>query len=802
MADFRTLLWLLLCLLPSVALSQVYNQMDASGNITQRDEFGNATDDNASGNFNPNRRDSAKITKEIPRGVHVWTIDRRFGDVRPAEVDTMPHLYQNSIYNTGIWKEFNTTGSNYTARQNRIFIDRPKTEEFFFVQPYDYTTRHPDQFLFTNTLSPYTNISYDNCGDQQKGEDHIDAKFAVNANKRFGFGFDLDYHYNRGYFQYTNNANFRAALYASYIGDKYQMHALFTDYHRKATENGGITNDDYITHPESFEDAFSEEEIPTVLTKNWNRNNSQHFFLSHRYNIGFYRKVKMTEAEIKARQFAAAAAKQKQEREAAKAGGSDKTPRRGDIKSGRNADPVAEQMPSGRPANAKIAGDEPGTAKKEVEQPDTTRIPVESAEAMDSLLAIKAREDSIEATMKKEYVPVTSIIHTLDINSYDRIYQAYATPTGYYAHNYYDRNYENAYGNDSIYDKNTFTSVKNTFALALLEGFNKYMKAGLKAFVSFDYRQFKMPDLVGNDTTAYVLNKWTEQGISVGGQISKTQGRTLHFNLAAELGVTGREAGALAVDFATDLNFKLFGDTVRLAANAWFHRTNPTFFQNSYHSKHLWWDQSLKSETRTHLEGVFSYDKTDTRLRVAIDEIQNYTYFGMSYAATTKGRTNLTAGVYQSSGNINMLTAQLIQNLHFGIVHWDNVVTYQNSSDPYVLPVPSLNIFSNLYLKFKIARVLLVELGGCATYFTSYTAPDYCPQLNQFAIQQNGASRIEIGGYPFVDVYANMHLKRARFFIAMSHVNAGSGSMKYFLTPHYPTNSRVLHMGVSWNFYN
>ena len=801
MSDFKTLLWLLLWLLPSVALSQVYNQMDAFGNITQRDEFGNAMDNNQSGNFNPNRSDSTKVSKEIPRGVRVWTIDRRFGDVRPAEVDTMPHLYQNSIYNTGIWKEYNTIGSNYTARQSRIFIDRPKTDEFFFVQPYDYMTRQPDQFLFTNTLSPYTNLSYDNCGDQQHGEDHIDAKFAVNVNKRLGFGFDLDYHYNRGYFQNTNTANFRAALYASYIGDKYQMHALFTDYHRKATESGGITSDEYITHPESFADAFSEDEIPSVLNKNWNRNNSTHFFLSHRYNIGFYRKVKMTEAEIKARQFAAAAAKQKQEREAAKAG-SDKASRRGDMKSGRNGAPVVDETPSGRPANAKIAGDEPMAGKTEKEQTDTTRLQVESAEAMDSLLAIKAREDSIEATMKKEYVPVTSIIHTLDINTYDRIYQAYATPAGYYAHNYYDRNYENAFSGDSIYDKNTFSSVKNTFALALLEGFNKYMKAGLKAFVSFDYRQFKMPDIVGNDTTAYVLNKWTEQGVSIGGQISKTQGRTLHFNLAAELGVTGREAGALALDFTTDLNFKLLGDTVRLAANAWFHRTKPTFYQNNFHSKHIWWDQSLKSETRTHLEGMFSYDKTNTRLRVAVDEIQNYTYFGMNYTASNTGRTNLTAGVYQSTGNINVLTAQLIQNMKFGILNWENVITYQNSSDSYVLPVPTLNVFSNLYLKFRVARVLLVELGGCATYFTSYKAPDYCPQINQFAVQQNDASRVDIGGYPWVDVYANMHLKRARFFIAMSHVNAGSGSMKYFLTPHYPTNSRVMHMGVSWNFYN
>jgi hypothetical protein len=88
------------------------------------------------------------------------------------------------------------------------------------------------------------------------------------------------------------------------------------------------------------------------------------------------------------------------------------------------------------------------------------------------------------------------------------------------------------------------------------------------------------------------------------------------------------------------------------------------------------------------------------------------------------------------------------------------------------------------------------------TYFTAYEAPDYLPQISQFAIQSNGASTVRIGQYPFVDVYANMHLKRARFFVTMNHVNASSGSKDYFLAPHYPTNSRILRVGVSWNFYN
>ena len=35
--------------------------------------------------------------------------------------------------------------------------------------------------------------------------------------------------------------------------------------------------------------------------------------------------------------------------------------------------------------------------------------------------------------------------------------------------------------------------MKNTLALATLEGFSKWAKAGLKAFVSYDLRHFSLP---------------------------------------------------------------------------------------------------------------------------------------------------------------------------------------------------------------------------------------------------------------------------------------------------------------------
>ncbi|MDE6354001.1 MAG: putative porin [Prevotella sp.] len=779
----------LMVMLATAASAQILNPMDTDGMMPEMDS-------NTNRNFNKHNNDTT-ATKEVPKGLYVWTVDRRFGDITPAEPDTTSHLFMNTLFNTGLHGEYNTTGNNYTARESRIVIDRPLTEQFIFTQPYSWMIRQPDRFHFTNTLSPLTNITYDNCGNKTNGEDHIDAKFAVNAGKRLGFGFDLNYAYARGYYSNQSASHFSGTLYASYLGDRYNMHAIFSKYHQKVAENGGITDDNYITHPETFDDQFSENEIPTVLSQNWNRNDNTHLFFTHRYNLGFYRMVKMTDEEIKARKFAEESKREKDEREAQKEERTSATTGRPE-----GAKIADGKAPTGRPEGARIAGDEADLGLKE--PVDTTRVSVESQAKMDSLMAEKARQDSIDATMKREFVPVTSFIHTLDYNTYNRIYQAYETPDNYYADTFYKYNPEWTYPGDSIYDQTKMTSLRNTLGIALLEGFNKYAKAGLKVFASHELRRFELPEIMaGSNGLMATMARRNEHSVSVGGQISKTQGRTLHYNLAAETWLAGEDIGQLKIDFSTDLNFPLFGDTVTLAAKAYFYRLNPTFYQRHYHSKHLWWDrENLSKETRTRVEGLFSYRKTKTKLRVAIEEIQNYTYFGMSYDATTTGRTNMTAGVNQCGGNINLLTAQLMQNFRLGILNWENIVTYQNSSREEVLPVPALNLFTNLYIKFKIVNELAVELGGDAYFFTSYFAPDYCPQLNQFAVQQNAESKVKLGGYPFVDIYANMHLKHTRFFIMYSHINAGNGNSMYFLAPHYPQNGQILRFGLSWNFFN
>ena len=763
--------------MPLMAWAQFdsFNQMDEDGNVTRRSTKHNA--------------DSLGTDKEIPKGIKVWTVDERFGDIRKAELDTVPHMFMNTIFGTGLRGEYNTLGNVGTPRINRVFIDRQDDGQFLFTQPYDYFVKPVSTFHFTNTLSPFTNLTYNTAGNRTNGEDHFTAKFGVNAGKRLGVGFNFDYIYGRGYYQNQSTSHFNYTMYGSYLGDRYQAHLLFSTNHQKVTENGGITDDNFVLHPESFDDDFATNEIPTVLENNWNRNDNQHVFLSHRYNVGFKRKVKMTEEEIKAKKFAMEAKRDSEERKRRE------EERRKAEDEGRdfNEDNVKEKKTyAGRPSDAKIAGNEP-TATDSMGKGG--RINVDSKEMADSLAKVSAKAAADTMWMKDEYVPVTSFIHTMKFDNYKRIYQAYNTPADFYADNYV----AGPYAGDSIYDKTSHLRLQNTFAISMLEGFNKWAKAGVKAFVTSDLRRFVLPSSDSNTATT----SYNEHNLSVGGQLSKTEGKTLHYNVTAETWLLGEDLGQLKIDGAVDLNFPLFGDTVTLAAKGFFHRNNPTFYYRHYHSRHFWWDNtSLSKELHSRVEGLFSYRKTNTTLRVAFDEIQNYTYLAMGYnIADDHSRKGNTMEVRQKGGAITLLTLSLAQNFKLGPLNWENVITYQKSTDNDVLPVPDLNIYTNLYLRFKIAQVLKCDFGADGRYFTKYYAPDYSPALGQYAVQ-TGDNRVQTGNYPLVNIYANFHLKHTRFFVMMSHVNAGSGNRQYFLTPHYPLNQRVFRFGLSWNFFN
>ena len=681
----------------------------------------NSTGSSASGRSlgthdrNGNPIDTTAVTdaKTIPIGLYQWKVSRRLGNIIPIAVDTLHAGFQNTNDPAGPTGQYNYLGNLGAPRMSRIFFDRKEESQFFFTDLYDQSVLRPEDVTFTNTLSPYTNLTYYKSFNSRNSEERFKSYFAVNANKKFGFGFYIDYIYGRGMYNNQSTALFNGGLFSTYRGDKYDMHFIFNNDNLKMRENGGITDDRYITNPLDMAEGkkqYASTDIPTVLNKVWNHNTSYHAFLTHRYNLGFYQKK-------------------------------------------------SENQPT----------DSIATTNESVELP-------------------------------QEFIPVTSFIHTLemDFNGRKYITQDHTQNQEYFEHTYF--------GNDSI-DRDKRTSIRNTFGISLREGFNKWAKAGLTAFLTHEYRDFTLPDST-DIPDQRVVKHYKENVVYVGGELLKEQGKLLHYKVLGEFAVAGEDAGQFRVEGNGDLNLNILGDSVRLDVNAYVKNLNPTFFYRHFHSKHYWWDNSdLSKIMRTRVEGKLNFKNLGTTVRVGVENIKNYTYLTNTSVPITNSNGEIlsfknNADVKQYNGNIQVFTAMLQQKIKYGIFHLDGEVAYQKSSDQTILPLPELSAYGNLYLHTGLVKnVLQVSLGADVRYFTKYNAPDYSPVIGQFYLQ-NPQNQIAIGGCPMVNIYANFHWKRTRIFLMMYNVNQNSGNSRYFLAPHYPISPRILKMGISWNFFD
>ena len=718
------------------------NPVDANGNPVQLDANGNPVVDGYGNDAYTWGRDTTQAEEKIiPIGSYAWNIDERFGNITPVDVDTLPNNFQNFNLTAGPTGQYNFLGNLGSPRLSRLFMDRKPYSNFIFADPFDYFYTPVNEFQFTNTLSPITNLSYHSCGNKQDGEDRLRAYFASNINKISGIGFKLDYLYGRGYYNNQATSLFNGSLYGYYLDDRYNMHAWISVNHMRMGENGGIENDDYITHPEDFTRSYGSRDIPTILSENWNRNEDQTYYLTHRYNLGFYKDIELPDSL-------------------------------------RPVMPADSVLLKGLRDSLLTVYQKADTAYQHA--------------VMDSLRNdFMAKQDN-----PQDFIPVTSFIHTLRIRNAKHTVYSYDTPDHYYADLFYgDPN--------NMSDRTRGYSIQNTLGIALREGFNKWAKAGLTAFASHEYRHYTMPDLNGGNK---IIRSYSENNISVGGQLSKREGKTLHYDVTGEVTLLGEDVGQFDVEGRADLNFRLFKDTVQLAARAFVKNLNPSFYMRHYHSQFAWWDNDLNKEFRTRIEGTLSLKRTRTALTVGVENIKNYAYFATDKIAYNDeggqfaGYSNRIS-VKQYGGSVQVFSARLNQNFKFGILHWDNEVAYQKTSNQDILPLPDLSAYSNLYIVFRIAKVLRVQLGGDVRYFTEYYAPDYAPIIQQFTVQ-SPETRIKLGNYPICNAYVNLFLKHCRFYVNVNHVNNGTGNKNAFLVPHYPINPMNIHFGLSWNFFN
>ncbi|MEG1543533.1 MAG: putative porin, partial [Tannerellaceae bacterium] len=574
--------------------------------------------------------------------------------------------------------------------QTRIFSERPEARDFIFSDPYDYNITTPANARFYDNKVPYTHILYTTGGGSITKEEQLKGTLSINFGKKVNVGGDLDYIYGRGHYNSNGNKLLSYRLFGSFRSDRYELHAYLSNYNFINFENGGLTNDRYITNPDDFTDGTritDTKAFPVRFTQTWNRVRGKQYYLTHRYNLGFSRTLD---------------------------------------------------------------------------------------------------ETNEDGTVKEQFIPVSSIIHTMEYEDNRRHYlsQDPGIDTCYVAN----------YGNYKIAeDRASAWYLKNTFALSLREGFQDWVKFGLAAFVSFEKRRFKMPAPIPGATygpegvsyfqpTTFNFNPneiFDEFSTYLGAELSKQQGSILTYNARGELCLVGSDLGEFRINANLQTRFPLFKKEATIKAIGYLKNVTPAFFQRHNHSRFFWWDTNLKNTQQFYAGAEINLESTHTTLSAGVESVQNYVYF------------NQTGLPSQYDGNLQIVSARLKQDFRYKAFGWEGEAIYQLSSNKEILPLPHISIYTNLYCAFKLAKVLTLQIGANMYYNTAYKAPYYEPATQQFQLQD----KVDVGNYPLINGYVNFHLKQARFFVMAYNLGSKFVDPEYFSLAHYPLNPMVLKMG-------
>lgn len=389
-------------------------------------------------------------------------------------------------------------------------------------------------------------------------------------------------------------------------------------------------------------------------------------------------------------------------------------------------------------------------------------------------LGIEKERTLANDSVVKEFIPVTSFIHTLSFEDVRRVYYE----TGLAGGGYYPTNY---YSDEYTKDSTSYWSLKNTFAVTLEEKYNTLLKFGLKAFVEYDIRHYG----VGFDSIYLSENSYSHN-LKVGGEISKNEGKYIKYNFNGSVYVVGPQTGEFDVNGNIKYDFKLWKEPFELSGGATLMHISPDHLHYMYKSNHFQWDNDLRNSWVTQFRARLTVPRRDISIGFNMENHSNFTYLNQQGMPT------------QYDGNLQVIAADAKVNLKLWKFHLDNQFVYQFTSNRDVLPLPDFALYSNFYFMDKFFKVLTTQIGVSVRYHTAYYANVYEPALGQFRRQDE----MKVGNYPEMNVYINFHLKTVRFYVQYYNFNKGLfGGNNSFTMPGYPINPATFQFGLSWNFW-
>ena len=267
----------------------------------------------------------------------------------------------------------------------------------------------------------------------------------------------------------------------------------------------------------------------------------------------------------------------------------------------------------------------------------------------------------------------------------------------------------------------------------------------------------------------------------------------LEWDAMALYNFAGKEANDFSVKANAKINLYPFRRHPKspISIGAHFETTlkEPDFYEQHLYTNHYNWDNEFGKKSTTRVEGSIAIPRWQLSASVGYALLANNIYYD-------------TLGVArQNATPMSVLSAALRKDLIFGPVHLENSALFQVSSNPDVLPLPTLALNLRWFLQFVVVdpKTMIMQIGANTRYTTQWYAPAFNPVAGVFMNQKEEL----YGNCPVFDVFVNFQWKKVSLFLKLE--NAGNGwpadRHDYFTAHHYIQTPTTFKFGISWPFY-
>lgn len=369
--------------------------------------------------------------------------------------------------------------------------------------------------------------------------------------------------------------------------------------------------------------------------------------------------------------------------------------------------------------------------------------------------------------------PITGLIHQIEYSGNKRFYSDSEASSDFYPAVFYD--------SDSTNDTISYNRLTNIFQLKFYEAPGRKFTFSKRAFAGYDAINIEMPG-----PESYVTVKESYHNMFVGGSISRIEGEFWKWNAEGRIYLTGFRSGQTELSAYIYKPLKIGKDTTSFYVAGELNTIVPDPFIRDYRSNHYQWSNRFNNTNEMIIRSKIHSQNSNLTLGLNYALISNYIY-NDSLALPNQGKKEML--VLAAYANKDMISR-----------HWliRTQLLWQNTSQADYLHLPTFTGYLSVNYKTIISKVMHTILGVDVRYHTEFFADAYEPATGRFYWQDDQ----KIGNYPFIDLHANLKLKRTRAFFQLK--NAGSGLLPgdFWSAPDYPLYRRTFRLGIAWSFYD